>query len=80
MNKLIDIYGTDNYLRFVPFMGIGTIKIVCQNIFIISVVKNYFTTGKMAKLNSRNFIGIELDEEYFKIAKQRIEETINWIK
>ena len=33
------------------------------------------TTGKMALLNNRNFIGIELDEEYFEIAKKRIEET-----
>ena len=32
------------------------------------------TTGKMAKQLGRNFIGIELDEEYFKIAKARIEE------
>ena len=32
------------------------------------------TTGKMALLNNRNFIGIELDEEYFEIAKKRIEE------
>ena len=31
------------------------------------------TTGKMSVLNNRNFIGIELDEEYFQIAKQRIE-------
>lgn len=30
------------------------------------------TTGKMALLNKRNFIGIELDEEYFKIAQDRI--------
>ena len=34
------------------------------------------TTGKMAKLLSRNFIGIELDEGYFKIAKDRIESAI----
>lgn len=33
------------------------------------------TTGKMAILNNRNFIGIELDEEYFKIAKERIEDN-----
>lgn len=33
------------------------------------------TTGKMALLNNRNFIGIELDESYFNIAKQRIEEA-----
>ena len=30
------------------------------------------TTGKMAKLLNRNFIGIELDEGYFKIAQDRI--------
>lgn len=33
------------------------------------------TTGVAAKNLKRNFIGIELDEEYFKIAKQRIEEN-----
>ena len=31
------------------------------------------TTGKMALLNRRNFIGIELDETYFNISKERIE-------
>jgi len=31
------------------------------------------TTGKMAKELERNFIGIELDETYFNIAKERIE-------
>lgn len=30
------------------------------------------TTGKMALLNKRHFIGIELNEEYFSAAKQRI--------
>jgi len=30
------------------------------------------TTGKMAKLNNRDFIGIEKVEEYFKIAQDRI--------
>lgn len=33
------------------------------------------TTGKMAKLLNRNFIGIEIDETYFNIAKERIENT-----
>jgi site-specific DNA-methyltransferase (adenine-specific) len=33
------------------------------------------TTGKMAKLNNRNFIGIEKVEEYFKIAQDRINNT-----
>lgn len=31
------------------------------------------TSGKMAKLLNRNFIGIEISEEYFEIAKERIE-------
>lgn len=30
------------------------------------------TTGKMAKQLNRDFIGIELDPEYFKVAKERI--------
>jgi site-specific DNA-methyltransferase (adenine-specific) len=34
------------------------------------------TTGKMAILNNRNFIGIELNEEYFKIAEKRINNAI----
>lgn len=34
------------------------------------------TTGKMAVLNNRHFIGIELDEGYFNIAKERIEKSI----
>lgn len=33
------------------------------------------TTGVACKLLKRNFIGIELDEKYFKIAKERIEQT-----
>ena len=35
------------------------------------------TTGKMAVLNNRHFIGIELDKGYFNIAKKRIEEAVN---
>lgn len=33
------------------------------------------TTGVAAKLNKRNFIGIEKDENYFNIAKKRIDEA-----
>ena len=33
------------------------------------------TTGKMAILNNRNFIGIELNDEYFAIAEKRIKEA-----
>lgn len=35
------------------------------------------TVGKIAKENNRNFIGIELDNKYFNIAKNRIKETQN---
>lgn len=33
------------------------------------------TTGVVAKKLNRSFIGIEIDEEYFKIAKERIKKT-----
>ena len=33
------------------------------------------STGVAAKNLNRNFIGIELDEGYFNIAKERIEKT-----
>lgn len=35
------------------------------------------TTGKVAILNNRKFIGIELEEEYYNISKERIQEAIN---
>ena len=31
------------------------------------------TTGKMAKILRRDFIGIEIDQEYFRIASERID-------
>jgi DNA modification methylase len=34
------------------------------------------TTGKMALLNGRNFIGMELDDGYFEIAKERIQKAL----
>ena len=37
------------------------------------------TTGKVCKLLKRNFIGIEISEEYFEIAKKRIE-SVNAIQ
>jgi len=33
------------------------------------------TTGKMALLNNRRFIGVELSPEYVEIAKKRIEDA-----
>ena len=35
------------------------------------------TTGKMAILSGRKFIGIEKVEKYFDISRRRLEETIN---
>jgi site-specific DNA-methyltransferase (adenine-specific) len=34
------------------------------------------TTGKMARLLGRRFIGIEISEEYYELACQRIEEAV----
>lgn len=36
------------------------------------------TTGVACKKLCKDFIGIEINEEYFNIAKQRIEETTRW--
>ena len=36
------------------------------------------STGVAAVKNNRNFIGIELDKEYFEISKKRIEEVTKW--
>lgn len=38
------------------------------------------TTGKMCILNNRNFIGIELNEEYFAIADKRIKQAQQQLK
>ena len=35
------------------------------------------STGVACIQNNRNFIGIELDEEYFNIAEQRIQDALN---
>lgn len=46
-----------------------------ENDFVLDPFMGSGTTGKMALLNNRNFIGIEISEEYYNIAKKRIEET-----
>ena len=38
------------------------------------------TTGKMALLNNREFIGIELNKDYFDIAKQRLDKCKEYFK
>ena len=38
----------------------------------MSLISNSGTTGVACKNLNRNFIGIELDEKYFNIAKNRI--------
>lgn len=43
-----------------------------ENDIILDCFMGSGTTGKMCKLLNRNFIGIEIDEKYFEIAKERI--------
>ena len=43
-----------------------------ENNLILDPFMGSGSTGVACKLNNRNFIGIELDKEYFKIAKDRI--------
>jgi DNA modification methylase len=47
-----------------------------ENDIVLDCFMGSGTTGKMAKLLNRNFIGIEISEEYFNIAKERIESNI----
>ena len=47
-----------------------------ENDTILDFTMGSGTTGVACKLLNRNFIGIELDENYFKIAKERIENTV----
>ncbi len=42
----------------------------------MSIILANGTTGVACKNLNRNFIGIELDENYFNIAKERIEGAI----
>jgi site-specific DNA-methyltransferase (adenine-specific) len=47
-----------------------------ENDLIFDPMMGSGTTGKIAVLNNRKFIGIELDETYFKIAQNRISSAI----
>lgn len=49
------------------FSGVGDVVLDC--------FMGSGTTGKVAKMLNRDFIGIELDENYFNIAKERIERS-----
>lgn len=46
------------------------------NIIVIDPMMGSGTTGKMAKILNRNFIGIEISEKYFKIAEKRINNAV----
>lgn len=53
--------------------------IICwsnENDIVLDPFMGSGTTGKMAKLLNRNFIGIEISKEYMEIAKARIENTV----
>lgn len=47
-----------------------------ENDLILDPMMGSGTVGKVSKILNRNFIGIEIDKEYFNIAKQRIESTL----
>ena len=40
----------------------------------MNIIVNKITTGVACQNTNRNFIGFELDETYFNIAKERLEE------
>tara|TARA_R100000654_G_scaffold48393_1_gene74544 strand:- start:262 stop:1182 length:921 start_codon:yes stop_codon:yes gene_type:complete len=46
-----------------------------ENDLVVDLTMGSGSTGVAAKYTNRNFIGIEQDENYFKIAQQRIKET-----
>ena len=46
-----------------------------ENDLVVDLTMGSGSTGVAAKNTNRNFIGIEQDEDYFKIAQQRIKET-----
>lgn len=48
-----------------------------ENELVLDPFMGIGSTGVACINTNRNFIGIELDEHYFNIAKQRIEETLN---
>ena len=48
-----------------------------ENDTVIDCCMGSGSTGIVAIENNRNFIGIELDEKYFEIAKERIENVSN---
>lgn len=50
------------------------IGILPEDATIIDTFMGSGTTGVACKKLNRNFIGIEIDKEYYKIAKERIEE------
>ena len=52
--------------------GIESRRIASENETVLDFTMGSGTTGVACKNLNRNFIGIELDERYFNIAKERI--------
>ena len=48
-----------------------------ENSIVLDCFAGSFSTGVACMNTNRRFIGIEIDEKYFKIGKQRIEESLH---
>ena len=57
MNYIVSVSSNKEDVIFDPFMGSGTVGLVCKNL-------------------NRKFIGIEKDEKYFQVAKNRINKKL----
>ena len=64
----------------VDFMELLVRNSSCEGDIILDPFMGSGSTGVACLNTNRNFIGIELDEEYFNIAQNRIEEAANKTK
>lgn len=68
-----------NSLHTAPFPEALPAKLICYYSYEGDLVYDPFlgsgTTAKMAKQNKRKYVGSEINEDYFKLAQKRLEQT-----